>query len=92
MNNWVRSKRGKKGRRRGYVTYSRKVGDLRGVAHGCALTTETEVETNKCAAETARDHTGETLEGYLAPRAGDEYDGGWCEFGQYVKAKHTEEA
>ena len=76
----------------GAIAYSRKIGCLWGVAHGCALTTETEVKTNKCAAETARDHTGETLEGYLAPRAGDEYDGGWCEFGQYVKAKHTEEA
>ena len=75
----------------GAIAYSRKNRLPVGVAHGCALTREPE-KTNKCAAETARDHTGETLEGYLAPRAGDEYDGGWCELGQYVKAKHTEEA
>ena len=49
-NNWVRSKRGKGGEGGGYVTYSRKIGGLWGVAHGCALTTETEVKTNECAA------------------------------------------
>ena len=76
----------------GAIAYSGKIGCLWGVAHGGALTTETEVKTHECAAETTRDHKGEAREGYLSPRTGDEYDGGWCEFGEYVEAKHTEEA
>ena len=92
VNNWVRSKRGHKGGDGGAIANSRKIGCLWGVAHGCALTTETEVKTNECAAETTRDNDGETREGYLTPRAGDENDSGWSEFGKYVKAKHTEEA
>ena len=59
----VRSKRGHKGAMEGAIAYSGKIGCLGGVAHGGALTTETAVATNKCAAGTARDHTGDTLEG-----------------------------